>query len=92
MDLTAKSTQKPLPGAREIDGIVLFVAIVMSLGTAIAMTVGLTGHWIVLCSMSLASMGFIGVASAIRWGYAKLVQAISLRTRQSDGHHLSTAL
>jgi len=71
----------------EITGIILFLSVPFSIGIAIEMTVGLQGHWLALASMSLFSMGVISAARVIRWGYALVMQSISLKSRQSDHDH-----
>jgi UDP-N-acetylmuramyl pentapeptide phosphotransferase/UDP-N-acetylglucosamine-1-phosphate transferase len=93
MSFKEKIGRNSVGGTDEIGGIVLFFSIALSIGTAIAMTEGLSGHWLVLLSMSMVSMGFIGLIWAIRWGCAKLMQTtISLKLRQSDHRRHATAM
>jgi hypothetical protein len=92
MSLKEKIGRDSVGGTDEIGGIVLFFSIGLSIGTAIAMTEGLSGHWLVLLSVSVVSTGFIGLIWAIRWGCAKLVQTITLKLRQSDHHRRATGM
>lgn len=68
----------------EIRGLPLFLAILLSVGVALAATDSLTGHWVGLFSTGIAAMAIIGATRAIARGYAKLVQTINFPSRRAD--------
>ena len=85
---TGKMVAVPAASRREqpaeIRGLLLFLAILLSVGVALGATDGLTGHWVGLFSMGIVAMAIIGATRAIARGYAKLVQTINCPARQAD--------